>query len=398
MDTLSRNVSAFCALLREKHGFAIGHAEVHEALRALERVGLTERARVRSALRLICCGSPSEIAIFDRAFEAFFTAERTGVPQPAYRPRHTRPGHDDLPQSGDERAGAPAKPEAQDDADGPGGTALERRPETDESDDASALPLLRARYSPAAGGGEPPALARDDADAMLVAAGRMIASVRLGRSRRWRASERGGRFDLRRTIRASLQSGGDPVELRFRGHPLRNPRFVVLIDGSRSISEQTGAVRSFARALCSRTLRANVLYFSTELRDVTRDVRAGTEPVQLGAAWGGGTKIGASLDAFVTDYGPRMLTPDTFVIIASDGLDVGDVQLLERAMREIDRRSAAILWLNPHAAAPGYAATARGMRAALPYVTILAAADDAPGFERLAARLARDPRIRGRRR
>jgi uncharacterized protein with von Willebrand factor type A (vWA) domain len=395
VDALSHNVPAFCALLREEHGFGIGHPEAHDALRALERLGLTDRARVRSALRLICCGSPAQIAIFEDVFDAFFSGERTGVPQPAYRPRHTRPGHDDLPKHGDERAAA-AQHVAPDDDDVTGGTALERAPVADGSSEDAGVPLLRARYSPHAGAAAVPHAGEDAA--MRAAAARVIASVRLGRSRRWRSSERGGRFDLRRTIRASLQTGGDPVELRYRGHPLRNPRFVVLIDGSRSMAGDTGPAQAFARALCALTVRANVLFFSTALRDVTRALRSGAPLTELGEAWGGGTRIGASLETFITEFGARTLSPDTVVIIVSDGLDVGEVYTLERAMREIERRSAGIVWLNPHAGTPGYAATARGMRAALPYVAIFDTAADAQGFERLAAHLARQPRIRGRRR
>lgn len=91
-----------------------------------------------------------------------------------------------------------------------------------------------------------------------------------------------------------------------------------------------------------------------------------------------------------------MLTFDTVVIIFSDGLDSGDVPRLERAMRNIDRRCAAVVWLNPHAAEPGYRPTARGMRAALPFVTLLAAANAARGFNLFAQRLAQSTRIQGR--
>jgi uncharacterized protein with von Willebrand factor type A (vWA) domain len=65
-------------------------------------------------------------------------------------------------------------------------------------------------------------------------------------------------------------------------------------------------------------------------------------------------------------------------------------------MREIERRSAGVIWLNPHAASPGFAPATRGMRAALPFVSILTAAPDAAAFEQLAQRVAREPRFRGR--
>ena len=402
MDDLSTNVAAFCRLLRDEHAFTIGHAEAHDALRALEAVGVEERSRVRAALRLVCCGSPDQIAVFDRAFDTFFLDPVRGLPQPAYHPRHTRPGRERP-----DRPGAPAPADAAkptgDDASrsAGGGTLLERQPADDAPDDATAWQILRARYSPDAARAAAPPLVADRDAAMLAAAAHVIASVQLGRSRRWRAVERGRRLDLRRTMRASLQTGGDPVDLRMRGHPL-HPRFVVLIDGSRSMSDRASAIVAFARALCVCSSRTSVFVFSTALRNVTRELRAvrgeNAHFASLGDAWGGGTKIGASLTAFLAEHGARILSPDTVVVIHSDGLDVGETDKLERAMREIHRRSAGVVWLNPHAGAAAYAPTARGMRAALPFVTLLAAANDARGFEALARRLAQTARFRGRRR
>ncbi|GAC1593998.1 MAG: hypothetical protein NVS3B28_24340 [Candidatus Velthaea sp.] len=261
---------------------------------------------------------------------------------------------------------------------------------------------MRARYSPIASHADPPEFAAGDFAAMLRAANQLIESVRRGRSRRWKATERGGRFDLRRTIRASLQTGGDPIDMRTLGHPPRNPRFVVLVDGSRSMTEHSHAIVQFSRALARRSTRANIFFFSTELRDVTNALRhvprSGGRLSDLGEAWGGGTKIGASLSAFVREYGRRLLTDETVVIIFSDGLDVGDVVQLESALATIDRRAAALVWLNPHAAVRGFSPTARGMRAALPFLTLLSAANDAAGFMALARTLSRDTAIHGRRR
>jgi uncharacterized protein with von Willebrand factor type A (vWA) domain len=90
---LSREVAGFTAYLRHDHGFGVGQAETHEALRAAELIGLADERRLRHAWRLVYSASPEEAARFDRAFEAFFRAPR-GVPQPpppARRPR-TRPG------------------------------------------------------------------------------------------------------------------------------------------------------------------------------------------------------------------------------------------------------------------------------------------------------------------
>jgi uncharacterized protein with von Willebrand factor type A (vWA) domain len=213
----------------------------------------------------------------------------------------------------------------------------------------------------------PPSIARNEAADAFVQ--RLIARLKLGRRRRLRPQPRGRHLDLRRTVRASLQTGGELVALRRRGHPLRNPRFVVLIDASRSMSDEAPDAVQVAHALCRRTLRASAFVFSTAIREITHDLRRG-ELGELGAAWGGGTRIGANLKSFVRNFGSR-LDDHTMVIVVSDGLDLGELDDLEHAMRELARRSAAVAWVNPHAAEPGFAPTSRGMQTALPYLTTL---------------------------
>lgn len=60
--------------------------------------------------------------------------------------------------------------------------------------------------------------------------------------------------------------------------------------------------------------------------------------------------------------------PQSVVFVLSDGLDVGDPTLLRQNVREVHRRSAAVIWLNPSLHTAGYAPDAQGMRAALPYI------------------------------
>jgi uncharacterized protein len=169
---------------------------------------------------------------------------------------------------------------------------------------------------------------------------------------------------------------------RMLAHPLRNPRFVVLLDGSRSMSEYSARMLQFAYALCRRTRRASAYVFSTKLREVTRQLRTAARTAYrlegLGEAWGGGTRIGASFIEYLRTFS-GLLSDQTFVIVMSDGLDVGEIPQLQRAMREIARRSAAIAWVNPHADSPGYMPSADGMQAALPYLTTLVS------FDRLSA-------------
>jgi hypothetical protein len=140
----------------------------------------------------------------------------------------------------------------------------------------------------------------------------------------------------------------------------------------------------------------DVFTFSTLLERVTDQVRrsAAGEPCRLERlhyAWAGGTKIGACLRAFLLRFGARMVGRDTVVLIASDGLDVGTTDVLRDAMRELHRRSAGVVWLNPLIETEGYEPTASGMRAARPYVTTFASVSDATGL----LRLSRTVRLRG---
>ena len=220
------------------------------------------------------------------------------------------------------------------------------------------------------------------------AARSLVRRLNVGLSRRWRPARHGRRFDLRRTLRASLQTGGEALAPRWLRRPRRTPRFVLLIDGSRSMSADARTMLQVAVAMASITRRVEIFTFSTALQRVTGDVRRAAagethhlESVQY--AWGGGTSIGACLREFLRKFGERLLGRDTVVIVASDGLDVGEPDTLRGAMSELHRRSAGLVWLNPLLETPGYEPTARGMSVARPYVTTFASVSDAASFARL---------------
>jgi hypothetical protein len=176
---------------------------------------------------------------------------------------------------------------------------------------------------------------------------------------------------------------------------MMRPRLVLLVDGSRSMSASAHTALRIGVAIASVTLRVEVFTFSTALERVTTDVRRAAAGERrrldrLAYAWGGGTSIGACLQQFVERFGERLLTRDTVVIIASDGLDVGDIETLRGAMHVLHRRAASVVWLNPLLETSGYQPTASGMRAARPFIRTLASVESATDL----ARLARVVRVR----
>ena len=385
--TLGASITEFCALLRTSYGLAVGPEQARDALRALEAVGVERLGRVRSASRAVFCGRVEDYEPFERAFNAFFLTRR-GVEQPRRSDRHTRP---DLPAavSAAGRAAQPAAGAPQDEGRGRG-APVERRPTREDAPPDEYRSALRERYSALPASAPLPEISPEGVERMLAGARRLVTRIRRGRSRRWTPQKGGERFDARRTLRGSVRTAGDPLVLHRLGHPLRNPRFVVFIDGSGSMANLVGPMLEFARALNRCTRRCATFAFSTALRDLTREFRrpgnAPLRPRDLRDAWGGGTRIGASLQSFLNAGGARLLTKETFVLIFSDGLDVDEVPALRRALREIRRRCAGIVWLNPHAGSPGYTPSARGMRAALPFVDVFAPAASAEDLAALAGR------------
>ncbi len=386
--SLPANLAAFCEALRHDHGFHIGPGELHDAARALGVVDIASERAVRHALRPILGGTLDEVAIFDEAFTQFFFPGPAGVRQDellsARREAATGAGG----READARRARQAPPSADaDDACGPGSGPMTPL-EWSNDDPEEAAVLAPSSYSPLdADTSDAPELPRTER-AWRDAARMFVRRLHLGLYRRWRPASRGRRFDLRRTLRAGLQTGGETLSPRWLRRPRRAPRIVLLVDGSRSMSAYARTALQMAVALASATLRVEVFTFSTGLERVTDDVRrAAAGEVRrldrLHHAWAGGTAIGACLRDFLWRFGERMVGRDTVVMIASDGLDVGVTDTLRDAMRELHRRSAGVVWLNPLLETEGYEPTAAGMSAARPYITTFASVQDQDGLMRL---------------
>ena len=390
--SLPENLAAFCAFLRRDHGFRIGPGDLHDAARALDVVDISDVRAVRHALRPLLSTTLDDAMAFDEAFARFFfpraAARRNEMP--STRERGSDPDGDQWPI---ERGRAAPSAADTDDAVWVGDGSLTPM-ETADRDHAEPVRLSRSSYSPLAGTAAAPRVTAVDA-VWREAARSLIRRLHLGLSRRWRPAARGRRFDVRRTLRASLQTGAEPLSPRWLRRPRRTPQIVLLIDGSRSMGVHAQTMLQVAVALATATRRLEVFTFSTSLQRVTGDVRraaAGEARCleQSGHAWGGGTSIGGCLREFLGRFGDRLVARHTVVIIASDGLDVGEPALLRDATRELHRRSAGIIWLNPLLDTPGYEPTASGMRAARPYVGTFASVSDAAGL----ARLSRAARVR----
>lgn len=382
---MSQNVLDFCAVLRLQ-GFTIGPEETQDALRALHTIDISDFKQFRAALQMVLCSSHEQEKLFDILFRAYFLLTPNKEVPPESQALADA-GNDEEKEEAPQKSKTPKERPPQEEPSE--GSSLGEIEASHDEEDGNAGAVLQTHFSPFASKLENPvSISQEGSEEMLEAARELVNRVRLGRSRRWKAMTHGKRYNFRRTLRKSLQTGGEAIKPAWLGHPLRKPRFVLLLDGSRSMAGYSDRLLQFAHALSQRSSRVEVFVFSTELKRVSSSLRRskGQAPslTNLGEAWGGGTRIGSSLHSFAQQYGMGLLDRDTVVIIASDGLDTGELKPLELAMRELHRRATSVVWLNPLLSTKGYEPSAGGMKTALPFIDTFATAEDAASFSKLA--------------
>jgi hypothetical protein len=354
---------SFGRLLRSG-GAEVGPGRLADAVRGLDAVGLADDRDVYFALRQTLVSHREELELFDRAFALWSREE--GVddgeePQTALAVETSRPAAGDEGRDGDEREG---------EAHARGASIVEilRRKDFALLDDAEVAEITR----------------------LLAEVGR----VRPRRtSRRLRPDARGQRPDLRRLVRRSLRSGGEPVELPMRTRKVVPRKLVVLCDVSGSMAPYARALLLFLHAT-AQAGRVEAFAFGTRLHRLTSDLAARDPDAALARVsrnvvdWGSGTRIGASLKQFNDEYGRQALSRGAVVVIASDGWERGEPELLAREMARLSRAAYSIVWINPLKGTPGYEPLAQGMRAALPYVDRFLPGHNLDSLEGLAGVLA----------
>lgn len=347
-------------------GARVGLGELMAGHRALAAVDPWERRDSYFALRAALCSKRSDIDLFDMAFAACFGGPVMATPQPreldrAARltlPRTAVPG--DRPPGEARPFDHPPMPAAWSDVE------ILRRKDFAEYTEAERELARRLM-------------------ARLAARGPTRRSRRL-RSSRSRAHDQA---DLRRTIRASLRYGGEPMERRWREH-VRKPRPLVLVcDVSGSMQPYARMLLQYLHACVAARRRVEAFVFGTRLTRVTRELGGRDHDAALARAtraatdWSGGTRIGAALAELNRTHG-RRIGRGSVVVLLSDGWDRGDPEELAVETARLRRCAHRLVWLNPLKANPGYEPLTRGMRAALPNVDHFMAGDSLASLEELA--------------
>ncbi|HKC29386.1 MAG TPA: VWA domain-containing protein, partial [Jatrophihabitans sp.] len=163
-----------------------------------------------------------------------------------------------------------------------------------------------------------------------------------------------GQLDFRRTIRASLSTGGVPVTTHFRPRrPLRT-ELVVLCDVSDSVSSFAQFTLLLVYALREQFSKVRAFAFVDELDEVTRFFTPGGDPVEAvtrlaneaDVTWLlGRTDYGRALELFAQRF-PRAVNSRTSLLVLGDARsNYGDLAL--PVLTDLAATAKHAYWLNP---------------------------------------------------
>jgi uncharacterized protein len=349
------NVVGFARALRAA-GLPVGPGAIIDAMNALQVIEIGNRGDVYATLETIFVKRHEHALIFAQAFDLFFRAaeEWKNMLDSVPLPDHAR------------KKPPPASRRVQEALSQP---SMREEPQVQEQD-------LKLSVS------DKEILQKKDFAQMSAAeiaeATRAIEKMRLPQAelatRRYRPDARGERLDTRRTLRGSLRTGGEIIDIRKLGRIQKPAPIVALLDISGSMSEYTRLFLHFLHAVTDARKRVSVFLFGTRLTNVTRALRARDPDEALASCsqsvqdWAGGTRIASSLHAFNKLWARRVLGQGAIVLLISDGLEREADSKLAFEMDRLHRSCRRLIWLNPLLRFGGFEPKAQGIRAMLPHV------------------------------
>jgi uncharacterized protein len=376
-------LAGFARILRD-NGFRIGLAETRDALAILVSPAAERPSTLKPALRALFSATHADWTRFNEIFDAYWLGAGMRRAQTLASAETARPksAARKIIESGASGANGLADQVRRGDGVEAESAGRGRRDGATRHESLSAVDM-RHIVDP------------DELAAAHALAGRLARAMRTRLTRRDRASRKGLRLDLRRTIHRNISRGGVLVDLVFRRRKIKPLRLVILLDASGSMNLYTAFFVRFIHGVVDAFREAEAFVFHTRLAHVSaslrdRDAARAIDRLALMAQGvGGGTRIGECLSTFNRWHAKRVIHSRTAVMIVSDGYDTGEPAALALEMRRLRRRCRRIIWLNPLIGWRDYAPLARGMRAALPFIDLFAPAHNLDSLAALEPHLAR---------
>jgi uncharacterized protein with von Willebrand factor type A (vWA) domain len=347
-------------------GVPVTPSRAADFARALELVRPISRRRLYWTARSVLVTDPAQLKAFDRVFFSVFGGEREAPfdPDEVHATAHDESANEGAKASPGEVAadGTPSP--------SPAGTG-------DASEHEIEVPLAMASSDERLASKSFDALEPQELAQLYQLMSRLKLATPLRRTRRYEKGRHGQHIDMRRTLRASLRTSGDPIRLARRRRRTVRRRLVMLCDISGSMEPYARAYLQFLASAAGSGPNAEAFVFATRLTRLTRALgsRHPERAIERAAAtapdWSSGTRIGDALKTFNDRHGRRGMARGAVVVILSDGWERGDPTLVGREMERLGRLAHRIVWVNPRVSASAFTPRAGGMAAALPHCDAL---------------------------
>jgi hypothetical protein len=354
-------------------GVPVTPARSADFARALALVRPVSRRRLYWTARAVLVSDPAHVRAFDAVFSSVFGGREENGEVVAHGLRTVAPAADH--GRGAEHRTSPGQTAGRE---GREGFAMAPPRAGDGEDGAEVdVPLAMASDEERLAGRSFDGLEPYELAQLYRLMSRLRLATPLRRTRRYERGGRGQRVDMRRTLRTSLRTGGDPIRLARRRRRVVPRRLVMLCDISGSMEPYARAYLQFLTCAAGSGPDAEAFVFATRLTRLTRALssRNPERAIQRAAAaapdWSSGTRIGDALKAFNDRHGRRGMARGAVVVILSDGWERGDPLLVGREMERLARLAHRIVWVNPRVSASAFAPRAGGMVAALPHCDAL---------------------------
>jgi uncharacterized protein with von Willebrand factor type A (vWA) domain len=167
-------------------------------------------------------------------------------------------------------------------------------------------------------------------------------------------AKRRGPLDFRRTVRASISTGGVPMTTHHRPKRPHRNELVVLCDVSGSVANFAQFTLLLVFALRDQFQKVRAFTFIDHVHEVTHHFRPGADVVDVmadlaastshAALWGR-TNYGRSFTKFVEEHSDALGPKSSLLILGDARSNYSDLAL--DSLREMERNSRHAWWLNP---------------------------------------------------
>jgi hypothetical protein len=161
-----------------------------------------------------------------------------------------------------------------------------------------------------------------------------------------------GGIDIKRTLRTNMQYGAVPFKLFYKNRKIDRPQLVVMCDVSRSVNQYSHFMLLLTYSLQGLFSKVRTFAFISSMVEITDLFREMDPEVAINSmftdtnfTYGWGSNYGRCFDMFMEDYSDA-LTRKTSVLILGDARNNDNDPGLE-SFKKISERSRNVFWLNP---------------------------------------------------